>query len=287
MPAFMAVSGYVSYKVRKMDGFMSGFYRRFCQIMIPFFVWSIVMFLCCRNVEHLYDYILMPNVGYWFLWALFFIVIIFNMCDWLAYKMHLIQEMVIGFITVLLIGLQMVLPNTKLFGFEYIAYYFIYYSIGYYLHKYDKLIPSEKWVLVGLALLWFVLASFWQARAVPVFLQWVHFLHPTILNVGYRIFTATVFIIMMFGQFQKYRCTGKGWWLFQELGKVSLGIYAIHMVLNDLLIGLFPEALSVMTQFVVIFILFVFISILSLWIVRLLDKNNFTSIWLLGKCKKI
>lgn len=287
MPAFMAVSGYVSYKAGRAGDLIFGICRRFSQVMVPFMTWSIVLFICSRNVVHLYDYILMPNTSYWFLWALFFIVVIFNICDRLACEIHLMQEVAIVIMTVILIGLQMILPNSKLFGFEYIAYYFIYYSMGYYLHKYGRLVPSKKWVLVGLALLWFVLGSFWQARDVPIFIQWIHFLPSTILNVGYRILTATIFIIMMLGQFQKYKCTGKGWQLLQEFGKVSLGIYTIHMVLKDLLVKMLPEYLSVMAQFTVIFILFILLSLLSLWTVRLLGKNKFASIWLLGRSKKV
>ena len=75
MPAFIAVSGYLAFRKNAAGGkneWSSFAWRRFRQLLIPFLLWSIVLFYVNHNVSHIYDYILNPQKSLWFLWALFY-----------------------------------------------------------------------------------------------------------------------------------------------------------------------------------------------------------------------
>lgn len=73
MPAFMAMSGYLMFGKSLRNG---GVQKKFRQLIIPFLLWSIPLYVIYNNVDSIWEYILFPNKGYWFLWALFFILVI-------------------------------------------------------------------------------------------------------------------------------------------------------------------------------------------------------------------
>ena len=171
--------------------------------MWPFLVWSGIMFLCVHNVSHYYDYILYPQNSYWFLWGLFFIVCIFNIVDLIADSAKLKQERIVGAVTIVLIGIQLVLPDAKFLGYEYISYYFLYYVLGYYLRKYSLLVPEQIWLLVGLAIVCLVLGLFWKPLPeVSVLVNWIHFIPGSLLNIGYRIVTAFLFVLSLLSRLE-------------------------------------------------------------------------------------
>lgn len=289
MPAFMAMSGYLSYRpgeIGKGGGknIVSKLFRRFRQLMVPFFIWSALMFLVVHNVEHLYDYILYPNESYWFLWTLFFIVVLFNVIDCWSSKFRIKQEWAVGVSAVLLVILRFCVPDAKLLGIEYVSYYFIYYLLAYYLHKYETLIPRKTTTLVCLFFIWLVLGSFWVAKGVPVIVNWIPVLPDSMLNIGYRIITATVFVVMMFGV--GYKAVGwkeKRLKCILEFGRVSLGIYVVHMILRGPLVKWLDYLLPQCPDWILIIGVFAVLAIVSLWIVRLLGKWKFSAIWLLGR----
>lgn len=284
MPAFMAISGFLSYRPNKKGILILSIYRRLRQLIIPFIMWSVLMFVVNHNVGHIFDYILYPNYSFWFLWALFFIVVIFNIVDYLSERIHLRQELaIIGTASILLV-LRFVLPDAKLIGFEYVSYYFVYYIMAYYLHKYSGWIPQKSKVLFILALAWFFLGSFYVATGVPSIVCWISIVPVSILNITYRVITATIFIIMMLGLGGKITIgKNKIWRYIIEFGNISLGVYVVHMVLRVWLVRLLDCMLPWCPNWVLMAVTFVLLSILSLWIVRLLGKWKITAIWLLGK----
>lgn len=288
MPAFMAVSGYVAYRNKRISADiasgLSVIFRRFRQLMIPFLLWSVALFFVRHNVEHYYDYILIPNLSLWFLWALFFISAIFILADWLSARMRSPQIVLMVVVAVLLVGLMLIVPNAKLLGIEYVSYYFIFYTLGYYMHKYELLKQiSITWTIV-LALLWFALAQFWEAKETPIVLRWVSFVPSIVLQTGYRAVTATVAIFALFSAVEKWgecKILSK----FFTLGQISLGIYAVHMVIRfkmvDALVFLMPN-INYWPLMITTFCLLLFISYCVVW---LLGKWNITASWLLGKLK--
>lgn len=289
MPTFMAMSGFLAYRqnrksIETFEDLTLSIYRRFRQLIIPFSIWSAIMFVVNHNVAHIYDYVLYPNKSYWFLWALFFIVIVFNVGDFLASKIRLKQEFMMISITLSLIGLKLILPNSKLLGFEYVAYYFLYYVMAYYLHKYNRWVPLKTLTIFTLAVLWFFFGSFYVAKGVPKIVCWISIIPGAVLNILYRITTATIFILMMFGTAQKTTIGQNQFWkCILEFGKFSLGIYVVHMVLRVWLVRGLDCIMPWCPEWILMIITFVLLSIFSLWIVRFFSKWKITAIWLLGK----
>lgn len=128
MPAFIAISGFLAYRKNVAGGgrfdWLQFTWRRFRQLMIPFLLWSFALFFVNRNVDHIYDYIIYPQKSLWFLWVLFFIAVIFAGIDQMANKLKLRQEIAMVICWLILVGVMFMMPDAKLFGVEYVAYFF-------------------------------------------------------------------------------------------------------------------------------------------------------------------
>lgn len=252
--------------------------------MIPFVIWSVPLFLVYHNVDNIWDYVLYPNKGYWFLWALFFIIIIYTVVDWACRKLHFKQEIAMGVVAIGLIGVQMVLPDAKLLGYEYVAYYFIFYMMGYYANKYKEYLPSQTWLIWSIFVLWALMACFWTPNGTPFFLQSIPVVPAKLLQLGYRMLTSVVFILWMYAAAPKMK-VGKNWiWRrLIELGQISLGVYVAHMVVKNLFAQILSDTLPMLPILVHVAIEFVVLTILSVAVVRLIMRNRFLAKWLLGK----
>lgn len=287
MPAFMAVSGFVAYR-KVMAGanlWLPTIGRRFRQLMIPFLIWSVALLFVNHNVEHYYEYLLYPQKSLWFLWALFFIVVIFTGVETIARKIELRHEVAMILCWMAQIGVMFVMPNAKLLGVEYVAYYFIYYAVGYYLHKYDEILMiKNNGVLVVLGVLWFALGSIYSTQGLPEPLKIIPVIPHSLLYMVYRLFTALVAIWFLFGACEKIFNVDKGLTLWAiQLGKVLLGIYAVHMVVRfrlvDGLVFVFPQ-MSYWPLMLLTFTILLPVSYLFVW---LFSKNRWTAEILLGK----
>lgn len=289
MPAFIAISGFLAYRKNAVWG--GGFdwlqftWRRFRQLMIPFLLWSVALFFVNHNVEHIYDYIIWPQKSLWFLWALFFIAVIFAGIDQIANKLKLGQEISMLFCWLLLVGVMFVMPDAKLFGVEYVAYYFFYYVLGYYLHKYSDYLIIHNWILIiVLGLLWFMLGSIYSTQGLPNQLMFISFIPSSILYYIYRILTACIAIIFLFSFGIKTMNEEKG--LIQytvTIGKVSLGIYAVHMVIRFRLVDAITSLIPGISYWPLMIVTFIVLVPLSYGIVQVLGKWKLTSTLLLGK----
>ena len=243
------------------------------------------MFYSLHNVSHLYDYIKYPQNSYWFLWGLFFIVCIFNIIDLLSEKFHIKHELLVGCTAFILTSVQFILTDSKFFGYEYVSYYFLYYALGYYIRKYEQFIPDNNWLLLIMVVIWFILGSFWKPLPeVSLLVSWIFFIPDSLLNIGYRMVTAIVFVLLMVGIGPKM-VVGKNWiWKkLMELGRLSLGIYVVHMVLKGLVKYVVFILLPMCPELCKLIISYIFLVVISYCFVQLLNRWRITSVWLLGK----
>lgn len=201
MPAFMAVSGYLAYRKMEMVGgsrLLSSIHRRFRQLIVPFSLWTFVLLLNGDNLtwSSVGTYLLYPDKGLWFLWVLFFITVFYSSGCWLANRMKIKDEwMILGLCLVL--AAVMVLFEVRVLGFQFIAYYFLFYSLGYYLHKYsDRVITQNMWVIVCLAVVWAAMGWFWNMHKLPTFLKGLP-LPATLTQYVYRFLTAAIAIYVL------------------------------------------------------------------------------------------
>lgn len=283
MPAFMAVSGYLAYRTNRGGQILPLIIRRFKQLVVPFFLWTLVLLFVNGRfcIEALVNAILYPDGGLWFLWVLFIINVLFVLGDALSVKFKIKQEIMIGAVGLLLATL-MVFLEIRLLGFQFISYYFIWYSVGYFLHKHqEKILSGNSVVIICLVVLWSVMAWFWQMQEVPYFLKRIP-LPQTLLLYTYRFSTALVAIYVLFAVTPRLLNCADGWNKpFVELGKVSLGIYTVHVIMIKWIVDYFKGVVHD-DAFVIALSFFVAMS-LSWTIVWILSKWKITEKMLLGK----
>lgn len=88
VPTFMFLSGYLNYRSVQVGRF-SYAKRRFQQLFIPCIIWTIIASVlafpdCINKFKQIIMY---PDYGFWFLWALFWITIIFIVVDYLSERL--------------------------------------------------------------------------------------------------------------------------------------------------------------------------------------------------------
>lgn len=198
MPLFMAVSGFVSYKPQQEWLTVK---KRFFQLIVPFLAWAVLG--CCikgdffdlwRKIQH-------PDSGLWFLWCLFFIVLLLKLCESVSKRMNIGLEKVVCGIALLLIG-TMVALKFKLFGFQFIAWYFPFYCMGFFARKYQdilwKMTSRVAWPMLALFV---VMAYWWMRKDPPLFLPANS---PVLYNYAYKFVTATVALVALMPLFKTH-----------------------------------------------------------------------------------
>lgn len=259
-------------------------FRRFRQLVVPFFLWSLISLFIHQDLSlnSIISIIIYPDSGLWFLWVLFWINVIFVIGSWLAELLRIKQEYVIITLCALFAAV-MVIFEIRVLGFQFIAYYFLFYSFGYYLNKYQDriLILSNRWAIIILFVLWIVLAWNWKMHDLPQVLQQIP-LPGALLQYFYRFLTAAIAVFLLVIVSPKLLNDESKWNVpFVRLGYYSLGIYAVHFVFIGIIVKLFvglglSQTLVIMTSFL--------IGVLLSWmIVWLLSKWSVSAKWLLGK----
>lgn len=276
MPAFMALSGYVGYKEKYNLNIVK---RRAIELLLPFFVWTVLVHISDTNfLKSIYNIFLHPDISFWFLWVLFFIIFLFYLADLLSDFLKIKKEYVIISFCVLLTSLMIVF-DIRLFGFQFIAYYFLYYSLGYYLRKNSEKFNINSGGVIGLLfIIWFGLASFWHMHELPFFLKKIKIIPSALMQYSYRIIVATLAIILLISFFRKYIITDN---IINNnlayLGRLTLGIYVIHLSIPyEKIIGEF----SFLYENVIVFFLIRLAS--SIIIIKIINSFDLLNLLLLG-----
>lgn len=289
MPAFVAVSGYLAYRIGRdipytsMGSCYKATYRRVRQLIIPFILWDLLKLVTTNNftLSGIFDCFLYPDHGYWFLWVLFFIFVIFIMTAWLANHYSIKQEIVMTGVC-LLLTVIMVIFNIRIFGFQFIAYYYLFYIVGYYLHKYEKeLITKKIFYITILAVLWFVLAWFWKMHELPIIFKRIP-IPETMMQYAYRFMTALVAVYVLLS-LSPLVLNGRKMWNkpLIKIGIVSLGLYTSHLIVMRWIVSFYKD--MNLCNSLVTAISFVSALVISWIIVWILGKWNITAKLLLGK----
>lgn len=298
MPAFMAMSGWLAYRAysKPLMADWGGVFilckRRGLQLLVPYFAWSVMQFSLSGEytLQKLSKMILYPDSYFWFLWVLFWICVLFNLVQYVARRLNLHEMVTIGGLCVMLLGV-MVVAEFRMFGFQFIAYYFLFYKLGYCLHKYEGSTflkgLNRPIIMIVLSVLWAFLAWGWTMHGLPSWMPAIPHVPTSLLQYAYRGFTALVAIIVLIGVAPKL-LNGKGMvnHFVSGVGVVSLGMYTGHLFLigfiQDLLMSCCPEADILVATIAISIVSFV----LSYLLVKAIGKNSLTSMVLLGKINK-
>lgn len=282
MPAFMAVSGYLAYRPDKGEQIKvcPSIIRRFQQLLVPFLLWSGVYFAIRGKMASYANCILTPVSTFWFLWALFFISVFFLFFQYFSKRFKVKLDYVLMVACAVFAGALVAINNLSFLGIQFILYYFIFYVIGYYISKLN--VKSDNvLVIVLLSVVWFILASFWRPNALPDFIQLTGGV-ASILRFIYKFVVAAVAVVAVFSLAPKCLNSDNTMnHILCWLGKYSLGIYVIHITLEEVAKKLVTANIS--QSWLGIMVLFVALMITSAAVVWLLNKNKWTARVLLGK----
>jgi len=286
MPAFMAISGWFSYRDnRQQNGdYLGVFKRRFSQLLKPYLIWSLFQWLLYyRTVDKLFLIIYKPDAYFWFLWVLFWINLLFICCQWISDLLKIDELFTIAFASICLI-IIMVFVELRAFGFQFIAYYFIFYSLGYCFHRFPKFVIKNHYTLASIAIVWFILAWFWNMHELPSWMPSISGIPNGVLQYLYRGLTASIAIILLFSiaPFISNEKFILDYWI-REIGAISLGIYVIHLLLMGYITNGLSRLLPTCPQMTLICITFIITTFLSIIIAKRLRKHEWSNRHLLGK----
>lgn len=287
MAAFFAVSGWFAYKgVGITWGGLKMVCRKRClQLLVPYASWSIISF-CISGAYSFHNFsalLLYPDRYFWFLWVLFWICILFSLSRYLSAKVKMDELWSVAIASIIML-VVMVTFDFRMFGFQFLAYYFIFYVLGYCMHRLDFLQFSNKYVLMSLAVLWFLLAWSWNMHKLPNWFPENFPIPITLVQYAYRGLTASIAVIVMLSIGPKLlNGTNHLNSYVSKLGAYSLGIYVCHLCfMGSLYKGIntlfpsFPIWLDVV-------ILFTLSLVSTVFIVAILKRNCVTAKLLLGK----
>ena len=177
----------------------------------------------------------------------------------------------------------MVLSEFRLFGFQFISLYFGFYCIGYWLRKFKLQISSGYLLAFGIT--WFLLALFWRMHAVPTPFQWLEaFVPSSLITYGYRYITALVGSLFFVGFAMKFMNVKENIVVafLSFCGKISLGIYIVHIFIGKYVYNLLMNYLYSDTDIAFIVLDCTIRLFLSIFIVLLIQRNFWISKVLLG-----
>lgn len=276
MPMFMFVSGFVSYKPQMEWRTVR---KRFQQLIVPFVAWTVLGACIHANWAMLYQVLLHPDNGLWFLWALFFIILALKICTAISEKTNIRQEYVVAIVCLVMIGMMVAL-KLKVFGFQFVAWYFPFYCMGHFGKKYESALADvehrETWPCL---LLFLTMAWFWMRKEPPTFMPDGS---NVVFNYAWKFITAVVAIVAFTNLFKLY--VNHKYLIINRLGGVTLGIYAIHQIVITIVLKYISQYIPGDWEYVLfIIVLWLAITAISYAVDCLLDKSKLTALLFLGK----
>lgn len=291
MPLFMFLSGYVSYKITSWQNMK----KRFFQLIVPFFSYIVIAYVVSGVVKetgaslasllnHIWSVILQPDLGLWFLWALFFINLIFIGCRKFSTLLR-INEWVVIISVGGILNLIELITRFEMFGYHWIAWYFLFFSVGVYWRQFNMKEHAglDKWLLIVSAVLFPICSyCFKMHNQQPTFYS--------IINLGpyfpifYRMLVAVIGIILFYELFKKYvnDINNILWRCFVSFGQASMGIYFIHSFFLSPICKLLLQTPSHLALWLGIAVAWIMISAISYLLYYLLSKNKYTQFFILG-----
>lgn len=286
MPAFIAVSGWIAYKKERLPGkYISKIWRRSQQLLVPYFIWSLFQFLQSGNytLELLSKIVFYPDTFLWFLWVLFWISTLFIAMQWIADKFNIDEIWIIGSGCLILLMI-MVFFEVRIMGFQFLSYYFLFYTIGYCINRYKFLQTNSFTLLLLFFGIWLFLAWFWSMHDLPVWIPNESFVFQTLIQYTYRGLTAFVAILVILNASPKLlnkKHVFNVW--MSSVGSLSLGLYVAHLSIpsffTNYLIGIYPN----MAVSWIISLTSICAFVRAIIAVKIFASNKYSSRILLGK----
>ena len=178
----------------------------------------------------------------------------------------------------------MVVFEIRMFGFQFLSYYFIFYTLGYSIHRFSWLQVSNKMYIAVLFIIWAILAWYWNMHSLPNWMPAIPYVPSTLMQYAYRGLTAAIAILVISGFAPNtLNKTDRTNLIMKELGTLSLGLYVCHLTIIGYVVEVIRHYFPQADNSIIIILNFIISTIISVIIVELLKRNKITAIILLGK----
>ena len=257
MPLFICIAGMVaSLKVHRFfepippidlaNNFVISLAKGTKNLLIPFFVWTVVYFYWDHNTDALQfikKVFISPDVSLWFLVALFYCQMMFSVTQLLVSSCRfflpsrLRQKEPFGdspIVTLIIIVVLFLIVRKHVpdfFGLGFFKGLFPYYVLGIYLYKYKKIAFRHRNIGLCCLVLFILLSPFWyRTESGPVEIWLSSFIGMGKASLLYRYVTAfsgiMAFLMLtkMLVQFGPEKLNRS----IAVIGSMTLGIYGLH-----------------------------------------------------------
>ena len=283
MAAFFTISGFVNYRSNRSSNIII---KRAKQLLVPFFSWTLLRLIVHGNfnLTNAINMFLYPDRSFWFIFVLFFIILAFYFFQSIAQKLRINEDYTLLGGCILFV-LAMVVSEFRFLGFQFISFYFGFYTLGWILHKFDITLNRTLTLITGF--MWLILAFFWKMHEVPSPLKGIQFIPDSLIIYSYRYLTAimgSIFVIMISKHFINNNKNNSVFNALSYFGKISLGIYIIHLFIGSFIDPFLLNLLGTTdTSITYIVIDFIVKLITSLIIIKFIERIKPLNAMLLGK----
>ncbi|GGD03459.1 acyltransferase family protein [Hyunsoonleella pacifica] len=283
MPLFMFLCGYVASKVIKpkiFDNYGAFVLKKCRTILLPFFAWPLIVDPFFFSDTLVFDFVekfkeLINGGGFWFLYYLFFITILYSLWLFLSYRFNTKKNIVYDLIFLLIIALAL-LAIWKLDVISFMRnfmLFYVFYFLGVIIAKYDflsKLLMSKIGISVSLVI--FVLLVGHYQYGISSF-----------KNTIIKLLCAISAIVVFYNLIRQFT--------FNNFIDKYIRLWGVHSlvlyVTNTYVAYLFPtsfisEELNQIPLFVITGLLTVFVAAVCMFIYRVLSYSNILGLILYG-----
>ena len=279
MPLFMFISGFLSYRGSEGITFKT-VKKRFFQLLVPFVCLPIVLCLLHGKADSIFTVLLntfyTTDCGLWFLHALFFIVLISFGTQMLARKVK-VKEEILSFVVVFSLNFLQYNIGFSSFGTYFIVVHLIYFTLGYYLKKYESFVCKHSTPIFWISFLFYAFnGQFYLHSGPPTFYR--YFNCGNIFAYFYKLvlaFSGCLAIYLFFKRYVKLPDNR----LITYIASNTLGVYAIHQNLFQFI----SVERYIQNSFLQTLVLFSIVFVLTLILVGILSRFKITAFCLLGK----
>ena len=293
MPLFMLVSGYVTKYSRELVSAKDLFVytkKRTISYLLPFASWTFLIrgiLLMQKDYLNIKWLAYHMDTGYWFLFSLWTIAILFGLARWIGTVLSRGSELKAIIYTLLVCALGAgslaivgVVCGLSFLGVKLTLYYLPFYLLGFLFGKCSGFITSGKFGnnILSIFVACCVLAYIAFITRVNTFA-----LSESILDIALRALISLLGCIALCGLIASFSCGGKISAKIAYIGKHSLELYVVHhLFLCMFRISEFPEVSSIL-GIILFSVNFAIAAGASMLLGHLMSGNKYLKMLLFGK----
>lgn len=273
MAFFFFISGYVNAKTKQLErkGIRTYLLRKLETIMLPFFVWTLIVYLMSTHNFGLTDMLaslnFYPNCGYWFLPILFvFFLVYIAVC-----QLNVKWGGVVIALALCIVGLLV----KQVFPIWYAVYWSAFMLGDRMSDERWHLMLTQKWVYGSAALLWCLI---WVVYPIPRGGS-----ITSLANVGLFAASSLLSCVVLYNFFTTVQLNKFVHTYLLEIGKYTLVLYLIPITFLNRWKWTFPTEWTATTIWTLIILISVIHSLVSLCIGKVIYQIPYLRYILFGK----